>query len=767
MDFAAFIHDLTQSPEYSGQIEHVRHLPGHPARFRELRHELQPSVRDCLRELGIQQLWSHQAEAIDRILDGEHVVVVSSTASGKTLCYTVPMAQRLSESATSRTLVVYPTKALAQDQLRKLEGFGAGRTFTAETYDGDTPPSIRRRIKRECHVVLTNPDMLHVGILPYHHTWADFFRHLCLVVLDEVHVYRGVFGSHTANVIRRLRRIARHYGSDPQFVCCSATIANPKGLCDALTGLDFSLVDDDGAPQGNRTFVLWNPPVLDRKTARRRSANLEAADLLIRLMRRDVRTICFTLARVQAELILRYVRQRLEGSELADKILAYRGGYLPSERRAIEQRLFDGDLLAVTSTTALELGVDIGGLDAAILAGYPGSVASTRQQAGRAGRGKQDALAVLIGMPGGIHQYLMRHPEYILENTSERAIIDPFNRFILGGHLLCAAYELAISERDRELFGPEMDAILEILAEHRYVTLRGSWYWIDPTTYPAREINIRSAGGPGYDIVLRRAGQEDILLGTMDDASAFRLVHPGAIYLHAGQTYLVETLDLEKRVATVVPTDARYYTVPLTAGDVRIDEEEDARSLPGGATAKLGRLQVKSAVLGFTKREQITERELGREDLDLPPSSYETVGAWITLSRADVEAIQSAGYDLMGTIHALEHAIIQLLPLVALCDPHDVAGSSNLGHPDVADPTVFMWDSYPGGVGICETGYERLGELMAATAETIAACPCEDGCPSCVQAPDCGNANQPLSKAGAILLARRLSGASPPSNDAA
>ena len=377
MDFHSFLDDLTHHPDYRGQLQHLRELPGREAEFGELAHELAPAVRAILAGLGIERLWRHQAEAVDLVLDGKNVVVVSSTASGKTLCYTIPVAQRIYMRPTSRAFLVFPTKALAQDQLRKLSEFGAGSAFVAETYDGDTPGSRRRRIKKEAQVVLTNADMLHVGILPYHHTWAEFFRRLEFVVLDEVHIYRGVFGCHTANVIRRLRRIAAHYGADPQFVCCSATISNPKELCEALTGLDFSLVDRDGSPQGKRLFALWNPPVLDPKSGERRSANLEAVDLLVGLMRRRVRSICFTLARRQAELILNYARQRLQGSDLGDKIMAYRGGYLPAERREIERKLFDGELLAVTSTTALELGVDIGGLDAAIMTGYPGSVAST------------------------------------------------------------------------------------------------------------------------------------------------------------------------------------------------------------------------------------------------------------------------------------------------------------------------------------------------------------------------------------------------------
>jgi len=755
VDFAAFLQAIKDAPEYAAQIAHVRELPAREARFRDLDHELHPKVQQVLAELHIDQLWEHQAEAIDLALDGENVVVVSATASGKTLCYTIPIAEQLYSRPVSRALLVYPTKALAQDQLHKLAGFGAGHSFTAETYDGDTPGNQRRRIKKEAHVVLTNPDMLHVGIMPYHHTWADFFRHLKFVVLDEVHIYRGVFGSHTANVIRRLRRIAAQYGADPQFVCCSATIANPLELSEKLTGLRFKLVDRDGSPQGRRLFAMWNPPLLDEKRADRRSTNLEAADMVVKLMRMGVRSICFTLARVQAELILSYVRQNLAGTNLADTIMAYRGGYLPAERREIERKLFDGELLSVTSTTALELGVDIGGLDAAILAGYPGSVASTWQQAGRAGRGRQESLAILMAVSGGINQYIMQNPEFLFDASSEHALIDPHNRFIVGGHLLCAAYELAIRDADRELFGDEMEDILEVLAEHRFVTKRTAWYWIDADTYPAGQVSIRSAGGAAYDIVLRQEGEDDRLLGTIDDATAFNIVHEGAVYLHAGVTYLVEELDIEDRIAYVRPADVDYYTIAMQISEVRLGEIDAEKQLPHGGSIRLGEMAVKSAVIGYWKRKQVTEQDLGREDLQLPPSSYDTVGLSMKLSAEDVRDLQESGHDVMGSIHALEHAMIQLLPLVALCDPHDIGGCANSTHPDLAAPGIFIYDGYPGGVGICEAAFNRVGELLQATVQTIASCPCESGCPSCVQAADCGDNNEPIDKQGALELARR------------
>ena len=758
MDISALLDAITGSPEYRGQVEHVRNVPARPAQYGELDRELHSKLAGLLAEQGIERLYSHQSQAINAVLDGENVTVVAGTASGKTLCYLVPIAEAIYTRPTSRALMIYPTKALAQDQLRKLADLGAGAAFTAETYDGDTPRDRRRKIKKEAQVVLTNPDMLHVGILPYHYTWAEFFRSLQFVVLDEVHVYRGVFGSHAANVIRRLRRIARHYGADPQFICCSATIANPAELVQDLTGLDSVLVSNDGAPTGNRALVMWNPPVLPKTKGQRRSANLEAADLLAELVQRDVRTIAFTLARSQAELILRYVREGLTvqgATRLAGKVLAYRGGYLPAERREIERKLFDGELLGVVSTTALELGVDIGGLDAVIMAGYPGSIASTWQQAGRAGRGKQDALAVMVGLGGGIHQYLMRNPDYLLDTSSERVVVDPQNRYILAAHLLCAAYELAISDEETALFGPQMEAILAILGDAGYLTKRRQWYWIDPVGYPAGQVSIRSASGEAYTIVTGE-GEKRALLGTMDGASAFRMIHEGAMYLHGGESYLVTRLDLEERVATVEPSDAGYYTVALTFSDVTVTETREERALTGGGGAKLVEMEVTSRVGGYRKLRQVTDQDLGTTDLDLPASSYETVGVGLPVLDSHAAELRAQGHDLMGSIHALEHAMIALLPLFALCDPHDVAGLSHLAHPDVGGPAIFIWDGYPGGVGISETVFGRLEDLIAATADMVAQCPCEAGCPSCVQSPQCGDGNHPLDKEGAALLARLM-----------
>lgn len=749
MDLLALLDELKEGKDYRDQLVHAEVIEAAEARYGELQTPLEPRVSGVLERLGITRLYTHQAEAIDAALAGEHTAVVTGTASGKTLCYMVPLAQHIATRASSRALMIYPTKALAQDQLRKLADFGAGDVFTAATYDGDTPMAARRRVKKTAQVVLTNPDMLHIGILPYHHTWADFIRNLEYVVIDEVHTYRGVFGSHTANVLRRLRRIAAMYGAKPTFICCSATIGNPLELVQELTGLRVRLVDNDGAPRGRRIMGWWNPPLANESTGRRGSANIEAARLLSGLARRRIRSITFTLARSTAELILRYARDLLKPDGLANKIMAYRGGYLPEQRREIERRLFDGDLLAVTSTTALELGVDIGGIDAVIMVGYPGSIAGVWQQAGRAGRGGQDSLALLIALGGGIHQYLINHPEYLLQTGAERAAIDPSNEFILASHLLCAAYERELRPADTELFGERMAELAELLEQEGYLTRRGEkWYWIHPELYPAAEVSIRSIAGRPYDIIEQASGE---VLGTVDSAAAFRTIHPGAIYLHAGETYRVEQLDIELRRAFVAPSDAGYYTMPMVGS--RVEPEEALQSKVGGeATLRYGPVSITSRVMSYRMISQRHEKDLGSEELDLPSEEFDTLGVWI--AGGDAAALcAERGHDLMGTLHGLEHVLIGLTPLFALCDQRDVAGASEVVNELTGLPTIFIYDGYPGGVGISRTVYLRIDELLRAAAETIRSCPCESGCPGCVQSPFCGSGNEPLDKAGAAALA--------------
>ncbi len=746
----AFLEQLQRDSRYAGRLVHLRRLPGRRAVYAELDRPLAPAVAQILASQGLERLYRHQVEALQAVLAGHNVVVAAGTAAGKTLCYLLPIAQALQEDRQARALLLYPTKALAQDQLHKLGKFGAGEVFLADAYDGDTPASRRREIRRQVQVVLTNPDMLHLGLLPHHPYWADFLRHLRYVVVDEVHVYRGVFGSHVANVLRRLRRICDYYGSRPQFICSSATIGNPGELCETLTGLPFHVIDQDAAPRGPRFWAFWNPP-LAKAGLGRRSANQEAAFLLSRLVRRGIRTLAFTLSRMQAELVLRYTRERLKDCpDLQAKVAPYRGGYLPEERREIERRLFSGELLAVVSTSALELGVDIGGLDAVLMIGFPGDLASLQQQAGRCGRAHQESLAVLVAGPGGIDQYLMEHPEFILEAEHDRALCRPENRFILGAHLLCAAYELPLEPADTVYFGPEMEALADLLAEHDLLDKRRRWYWAQPERYPAAEVGLRSGSGRGYEIVLESPYR---LLGTVDETSALWLVHPGAVYLHQGETYVVQRLDLERRLAVVQQKRVNYYTRPVSLSEVHICEQFQERPLPGNALAHLGEIVVESQIVGYRRLEQRREREREILPLQLPTRTFETVGLWLTAG-GELHTLAAEGYHVLGALHALEHALIGLLPLFAMCDPHDVGGVSSAHHPDTGAATICLYDGYPGGVGLSEDAYENVESLLEATAERIEKCPCTAGCPACVQSPSCGDNNRPLDKTGAARLAR-------------
>ncbi|HEU5298275.1 MAG TPA: DEAD/DEAH box helicase [bacterium] len=752
MDVRAFLDQLKDRPEYAGQIAHERFLPPRPARFAALERALPEALRESLERQGITRLYTHQAEAVAAARAGEHVTVVTSTASGKTLCYNLPVLERLLADPPSRALYLFPTKALAQDQADALAEFGLG--VRVGTYDGDTPQPVRRRVREEAQIILTNPDMLHVGILPQHARWASFFARLRFVVIDDAHIYRGVFGSHVANVIRRLRRICRVHGADPVFICTSATIGNPEEFSRALLGLPVRVVSEDGSPAGPRRFVLWNPPLLDRTRSRRRSAYGEASALLAELVGRGVRTIAFTQARKITELVYRYTRDALEqrAPEAAGRISPYRAGYLPEERRAIERRLFQGDLLGVVSTSALELGIDVGGLDAALLVGYPGTIASTWQRAGRAGRGGEEALVVLIALEDALDQYLMQAPDYLFERPTEHAVIDPENPYILAAHLRCAAAESPLWRADADLFGPRMTDVAAILAEHGDLSSRRDrWYWTRPG-YPAGDVEVRSASGRTFKIV---DVQRRRLIGTVDGARAFEQVHPGAVYLHQGESFLVGRLDVAQRTAEVVPAEGDYHTQPRSDTDLDILGTTHRR--PWGPTEVcFGDVEVRTQVTGFVRKRLFSDEMLGEEGLDLPEERLQTTAVWFPIPGVLADRVRGQGLDLAGGIHAVEHAAIGLLPLFAMCDRWDLGGVSYPVYPELGGPVIFIYEGHPGGVGITEKGYAVLGEWMAATLRTIERCPCEAGCPSCIQSPKCGNLNEPLDKAAAVLILQAL-----------
>jgi DEAD/DEAH box helicase domain-containing protein len=756
------IEELKGQPGYRGQIVHVERLPARRARYGRLDAPLPRALAAAMKANGTGRLYSHQARAINAARAGQHVILTTAAASGKSLAYHVPILEAIVDDEVARALCLFPTKALAQDQLRALQALTRPtlRRVRFATYDGDTPTAERAGHRRGTHIILTNPDMLHLGILPHHALWADLFRHLHFVVVDEAHAYRGVFGSHVSAVLRRLRRTCALYGSRPVFILSTATIANPEEHAQRLTGLSMKVISEDGSPQGPKTFLLWNPPFIDRARAVRRSANTEAARLTTALVQAGLRTITFARARRAAELILRLAREALkrETPNLASLVKSYRGGYRPKERRKIERELFEGQLLGITATSALELGIDVGELDAAVIAGYPGTIASTWQQAGRAGRRTRGALAILVARSGPLDQYFMRHPAELFGRPHERAMVAPDNVHVLERHLPCAARELSLSAQDEVLFGPGFVPAMMRLEEQGILVYnpdQDRWHY-PHGDYPAARVNLRSVAGERF--ALRNESQNGRLLEEIEASSALFRVHPGAIYLHQGESYVVARLDLTHNQAFLRPVSADYTTHPRQINDVRILRSFQHRSL-GHAKAFLGAVRVTRQVVGYTRHGQTDDADRRAKEvqrLDLPPQSYDTMALWFDVPPAVGRKVIQRRKDFEGGLHAVEHATVGLLPLFAMCDWLDVGGLSTPHHPDTGRAQVFIYDAYPGGVGIAEQGFALLPEWLQATLKTVEKCPCEDGCPSCVQSPHCGHNNDPLDKVAATLILRAL-----------
>jgi DEAD/DEAH box helicase domain-containing protein len=713
--------------------------------------DLRPELSEALRKMGASRLYSHQLEAYERVRAGENVVVATATASGKSLCYKIPAFQNALGRAKSRAVFLYPTKALAQDQLGKIKAFDLRGVHPA-TYDGDTPHALRADIRRRANILLTNPDMLNIGILPNHEPWADYLRNLEIVAVDEAHVLRGVFGSHVAAVLRRLRRVAMLHGGDPRFVLTSATIANPQELAESLTGLPFTLVDSDGASTGERRVIFRNPPLLDKEKGERRSLLTEGALVFANLVSQGVRTIAFARTRKAAELIYRYAADRL-GVEGARRISPYRAGYTPRERREIEGRLFRGDLLGVVSTNALELGVDVGALDAVVCCGYPGSVASIWQQWGRAGRGKDPALAVYIPGRDSLDQFLFENPPRVLGRRVEAARVTMENPYILGPHLLAAAHEAPLDADDEEYFGPAYRSVAKAMMEDRALASSGGRLVYVGGDNPARNISLRSASSQTVLI----ADGEGELIGTAEATRAPSELHPGATYLHRGNAYEVESLDLRSHRAVVRRVPNRYYTRPRVETDVEVLEEIEKRDLANGSVLHWGRVRTTDSVTYFKKVRVADDKEVGVYPLDLPDVILETQALWVTLPPLPREARPSFE-SFGGALHAGEHGMIGLLPLFAMCDRADIGGLSTPVHRQSRLPTVFVYDGYPGGVGISRRGFDAFESLARDTLGVITRCPCERGCPACIQSPKCGNWNEPLSKDGAVSLLRYVLG---------
>jgi DEAD/DEAH box helicase domain-containing protein len=731
---------LTHEEAYDPRDPRLVPLPG----------ELSPTVRAALAGVGIDQLYSHQADALFSAFEAP-TIITTGTASGKSLCFQLPTLEVLTADRTARALYLYPTKALAQDQARALHAFGLHKLLRPAIYDGDTLRGERAAIRKRSNLVLTNPDMLHVGILPNHPSWADLLANLAFVVVDEAHVYRGVFGSHVANVLRRLRRAAAIHGSEPRFLLASATIANPTELAERLTGLEhFNLIDQDGAPRARRRIAMWNPPLLDEDLGIRGSALSEAAEVFSELITAGARTICFMKSRKGVELILRHARDRLD-PESAERIAPYRGGYTPGQRQDIQRRLSSGELLGVVATDALELGIDVGELDAAICVTFPGTVASLKQMWGRAGR-RGRGLAVYVAGEDALDQFFCRHPNEFVNRAVEAAILDPHSPEIFAEHLLCAAHEAPLSDADEPFLGQEWRACATELTEAGLLRERATGFVLKRADdYPAARTALRSASADGFALIDATSGE---LFGTVELGRAYSTVHEGAIYLHMGRSYQVLDLDLGGRRALLEPFDGDYFTQAKREIDIYITRVQERRET-GGVILSSGEVVYAETVIGYQRKSLRDHEVIDFQALDLPTVEFSTRALWYELD----ELIAAEPFPkelLLGALHALEHGQIAVLPLIAMCDRWDIGGLSTNAHPQTGGPTIFIYDGHPGGVGITRRGYEEFERLVADAGRLIGECPCRSGCPSCVQSPKCGNLNEPLSKRGALELLRRL-----------
>jgi DEAD/DEAH box helicase domain-containing protein len=735
LDVDKYLQKIYAEDFYRDQIVHKQDIKKRKARYGKLEPPLPDELRKVMEAEGTERLYTHQVKAISDLRRGKDIVMVTSTASGKTLCYNAPVLEALLRDPGSRALYIFPTKALAQDQLRVLNRYNSGEEFRFEagTYDGDTPTSLRRKLRERARILLTNPDMLHSGILPNHAKWASFFSRLQFVVVDEIHIYRGIFGSHVANVIRRLSRICKHYGSSPVFAASSATIANPGEHAAKLLGRGVKVITSDGSPRGRKQFILWNPPTVDVTGMERRSSNMEASELVTRLVLDNIQTITFVRARVVSEVVTRYTREALNQrrSSLGDSVHPYRGGYLPRERREIERRLFSGDLKAVISTNALELGIDVGELEASVIVGYPGSIASTWQQAGRAGRGRGESVVFFIPHNTPLDQYLVKHPEYFFGRSPENAIIDSQNPHILLGQLRAAAFELPLGVKETEDWGEYAPAIAQLLEDEReFNFVKGSWYWCG-RGYPSADISLRNISPDTYTIIDVSNDNEEVI-GTIDQASAFQQVHPEAIYLHEAETYFVKDLDIEKKTALVERANVDYYTQSITEVQVKIDREEKSGEWKRSKIG-FGDVSVTDLTFMFRKIKFGSRDSIGYGKCDLPPQILETSGMWVVPPVEIHSEVRKHGRVPGEGMLGLSNVLGEVVPLFVMCDPMDIGTTVNSR--STGGPAIYVYDKYPGGLGFAQKSYDLMDDIMKAALELIESCDCEHGCPSCVGSP--------------------------------
>ncbi len=741
------------SRDFKDEIAHYRYLEPKPAEYSKPEDPLNENLRKTLSRKGIDKLYIHQAEGINLIRNGHNAVVMTPTASGKSLIYNIPVLEAILEDPATKALYLFPLKGLEQDQIKTLREIASDLEIQhpAEIYDGDTTAYRRKKIRESFpNIIFSNPDMLHLALNAFHAKWTNFFKNLKFVVIDEIHTYRGVFGSHVAQVFRRLRRICKYYGSNPQFITCSATIANPAELAKALTGVEFKTIDKNGAPSGGKHVVFINP------FASTYTASTKALKLSLDS---GLKTIAFTKARKITELMYSWL---VEASEkYRDITSSYRAGFLPSERREIEQKLFSGELQGVVSTSALELGVDIGGLDTCILTGYPGSIASTWQRAGRVGRHGQDSVIIMVGLKDALDQYFMRHPDDFFGRSHEAVVLDALNESILKQHLICAAAEIYLETGDSIYPVSKVDAstssdgvneskilmhVINELADEKLLRKgKKGDIWFTPGRYPQRDVSIR---GIGKTFTVFSGGKR---IAVISGASIFKEAHPGAIYLHKGRQYRVEELDLEELRVFCREVDVSYYTQAVTQEETEIINELEKQN-----NTSWGNLRITYTVTGFWKKRMLSQEKISRHPVELPSWTFETQGLWITLSSETEKRIIKNNLDFGGGLHALEHTAISALPLFAMCDKGDIGGISYPRYPDFRMPAIFIYDGFQGGVGLTKRGFEVKKIWLEATGKIITECPCEDGCPSCVQDSQCGSGNDPLDKKSALIILEEL-----------
>ena len=732
MNLAQLLQHLKTDDRFTRNVTRWEVLPAQPAQHAPYPAELDPRLVQVMRERGIAELYCHQAEAVQHAAAGRHFVVPTPTASGKTLCYNLPVLDSILKNPHARALYLFPTKALSQDQMHEVHGIVSdlGVDIKTFTFDGDTPETARRAIRSSGHIVVTNPDMLHQGILPHHTLWVKLFENLKYVVVDEVHQYRGVFGSHVANVLRRLRRVARFYGADPQFICCSATIANPAELASRLTGLDMEEIARNGAPRGEKHFVFYNPPVVNQELGIRQSVIKTTRRIAERFMGSGAQMIVFARSRMRVELLLTYLEKagRRVGIKSGD-VRGYRGGYLPGERRAIEQGLREGSVTTVVSTNALELGIDIGRLDVCIMAGYAGTVASTWQQAGRAGRRQNLSAVVLVASSSPGDQYIINHPDYFFGRSPEHATLDPDNLVILLSHLKCAAFELPFLAGE-EYGDQEISEILDYLVDQGVLHRSGDRYHWMADTYPAEDVSLRSAA-PDNVVIIDHRLPGGRVIGEMDLFSAQEMLHDDAVYLHGAQQYHVDKLDWERREAHVMPVTVEYYTDAQRKSELKTLTAEEQRPYSFGELA-VGEIGLVSKVTVYKKIKLGTHENVGAGRVHLPEIEMHTVSFWWELPEEVITEIADAGLDLGDGLKGLAHLLGRVAPVFVMADPGDLHATAMVRSPFTDRPTLYIYDAFPGGVGYARRIHLQFDEICASAREHLGACPCEKGCPSCV-----------------------------------